>query len=79
MPLNKYPIRISDIHINNKVQNSPLGGSCHKAVADCFVTDEGNNVASIKHFSTLRCGPLIRPFGAPSPQGEVRGAPAPVR
>ena len=57
----------------------PLGGSCHKAVEDWFVTDEGNNVASIEHFSIFRCGPLIRPFGAPSSQGEGIGAPAPVR
>ena len=33
-------------------------------------TDEGNNVANLGHVPTFRCGPLIRPFGPPSPQGE---------
>ena len=33
-------------------------------------TDEGNNLANHKHFPIFQCGPLIRPFGAPSPQGE---------
>ena len=33
-------------------------------------TDEGNNVVNLGHFPTLQCGPLIRPFGPPSPQGE---------
>ena len=33
-------------------------------------TDEGNNLAYFGHFIANRRGPLIRPFGAPSPQGE---------
>ena len=37
-------------------------------------TDEGNKLANHKHFPIFQRGPLIRPFGAPSPQGEGMSA-----
>ena len=37
-------------------------------------TDEGNNVANLGQFPTFWCGPLIRPFGPPSSQGEGMSA-----
>ena len=46
-----------------------MASPCGEAV-ERSETDEGNNLANYGHFLTFQCGPLIRPFGAPSPQGE---------
>ena len=45
----------------------PPGGSCRRRKA---VTDEGTHLPGLGDFRFIRCGPLIRPFGPPSPQGE---------
>ncbi len=44
----------------------PLGGSWHREA----VTDEGTHVKVSKTIRNTKLRPLIRPFGAPSPQGE---------